>query len=422
MEKKEIKKQRETIAINRLPGHSFKGRVVFRGDNVRDEPDHLAVSSTAEPTVPMEECEASPTSPAEENTTKRQKLEPFAKHTAPSSPTEMEIPTECEECEPTSIVPTSPVNENNMADDQMLEGPSAATGKRRNCAVVEQLLHKIKEDSRKIGEILKPMKYKMIIGPGSDEAWKTTGDALNDMCSSKLMSIFAEYDIPVISGMPLHRRLRAEKHNFSAWPVDLEPFPAYLAATIELTMQLATLKDAMHCIQTSTTSGKSAAHPAARVVRRKEIITPSQKEEVKTFMQTRDTKIRISRLPDKTTVENSSLEIETYLCEQIDAKRKSEIAHRAMIIYFREQRNNTKHKLVWKTIPCERLLAGDLYRHYSKETAKLLRHGHLHDRDGSVRFKQYADEMYQKMLRPRGGRRGNANSSSPPGCLKLGPN
>ena len=305
-----------------------------------------------------------------------------------------------------------------MADDQMLEGPPVASGKRRNRfkgrvvfrgdnvrddsgAVVEQLLHKIKEDSRKIGEILKPMKYKMIIGPGSDEAWKTTGDTLNDMCSSKLMSIFAEYDIPVISGMPLHRRLKAEEHNFLAWPVDMEFFPAYLAATIELTMQLATLKDAMHCIQTTTASGKIAARPAAKVLRRKEIITTSQKEEIKTFMQTRDKKIRISQLPDNTTVESSSLEIDTYLCEQIDTKRKSEIAHRAMIIYFREQRNNTKHKLVWKTIPCERLLAGDLYRHYSKETAKLLRHSHLHARDGSVRFKQFADEMYQVMLRPR---------------------
>ena len=146
---------------------------------------------------------------------------------------------------------------------------------------------------------------------------------------------------------------------------------------------------------------KIAAHPAAKVLRDKETITKSHKEEIKKFMQTRDKKIRISKLPDNTTVDNPCSDIDTYLCEQIDIKRKSKIAYDALIIYFREQRFNTKHKLVWKTIPCDGLLAGDLYRHYSKETARLLRHSHLHDRDGSVRFKQYADEMYQKMLEPR---------------------
>ena len=244
----------------------------------------------------------------------------------------------------------------------MLEGPLAATGKRSDCVVVERLLHKIKEDSRKIGEILEPMKYKMVIGPGSEEAWKSTGDALNDMCSKELMSTFVKHDIPVISGMPLHRRLKAEEYNFLAWPVDMEPFPAYLAATIELTMQLATLKDAMHCIQTSTASGKIAAHPAAKVLRSKETITTSHKEEIKNFMQTRDKKIRISKLPDNTTVESPCLEIDTYLCEQIDIKRKSKIAYDALHIYFRERRyrhqtqarleNNTlRQAIVWRLVP-----------------------------------------------------------------------
>ena len=84
--------------------------------------------------------------------------------------------------------------------------------------------HKLKEDSRKIGEILKPIKYKMVIGPGSEETWKSTGDAPTDMYSKELLSTFSQYDVPVISGMPLHRRLKAEEYHFQAWPVDLEPF------------------------------------------------------------------------------------------------------------------------------------------------------------------------------------------------------
>ena len=212
-------------------------------------------------------------------------------------------------------------------------------------------MHKIKEDSRKIGEILEPMKYKMVIGPGSEETWKSTGDALNDMYSKELMSTFVKYDVPVISGMPLHRRLKAEEYKFQAWPVDMEPFPAYLAATIELTMQLATLKDAMHCIQTPTASGKIAAHPAAKVLRNKETITTSHKEEIKNFMQTRDKKIRISKLPDNTTVDSPCLDIDTYLCEQIDIKRKSKRAYEALHIYFRERIRDWAHVSSGKQYP-----------------------------------------------------------------------
>ena len=84
--------------------------------------------------------------------------------------------------------------------------------------------HKLKEVSRKIGETLKPMKYKMVIGPGSEETWKSTGDVATYMNSKELLSAFSKYDVPVISGMPLHRRLKAEEYHFRAWPVDLEPF------------------------------------------------------------------------------------------------------------------------------------------------------------------------------------------------------
>ena len=98
----------------------------------------------------------------------------------------------------------------------------------------------------------------MVIGPGNTEDWKT-GNIPYDMTTAELHVVFSENDVPVISGMPLHRRLEKDEFHFNAWPVDLEPFPAYLAATVELTMQLATLKDAMHCLQTPTASRKRAA-------------------------------------------------------------------------------------------------------------------------------------------------------------------
>jgi hypothetical protein len=82
-----------------------------------------------------------------------------------------------------------------------------------------------KDIFRKIGETLMPMKYKMVIGPGSEETWKFTGDVPTDMNSKELLSVFSKFDVPVISGMPLHRRLKAEEYHFQAWPVDLEPFP-----------------------------------------------------------------------------------------------------------------------------------------------------------------------------------------------------
>ena len=119
----------------------------------------------------------------------------------------------------------------------------------------------------------------MVIGPGNTEDWKT-GNASYDRTTAELHVVFSENDVPVISGMPLHRRLEIDEFHFKAWPVDLEPFPAYLAATIELTMQIATLKDAMHCLQTPTASRKRAARPAAEVLRTLETITPFHKEEI----------------------------------------------------------------------------------------------------------------------------------------------
>ena len=60
-----IKKQQlEPVAFNRLPGHPEA---------------NWDFSSPTELPVPTEVCEASPTSPAEENMTKRQKLEPVAR-------------------------------------------------------------------------------------------------------------------------------------------------------------------------------------------------------------------------------------------------------------------------------------------------------------------------------------------------------
>jgi hypothetical protein len=210
-----------------------------------------------------------------------------------------------------------------------------------------------KDIFQKIGETLMPMKYKMVIGPGSAETWKFTGDIPTDMTPKELYSVFSKNDVPVISGMPLHRRLKTEEYNFKAWPVDLEPFPAYLAATVELTMQIATLKDAMHCLQTPTASRKRTARPASEVLRTEETITSSHKEEIKNFIQTRDKKIRISKQPvTNAAVVNDILQTlvdgtnssslppayttvgRHYRDKEIDSR--SQIAYRAMQIYFRE--------------------------------------------------------------------------------------
>ena len=114
-------------------------------------------------------------------------------------------------------------------------------------------------------------------------------------------SVFSENDIPVISGMPLHRQLDIDQFHFKACPVNLKQFSAYLAASIELTMQIATLHDAMHCLKAPTayankTKKAGGNSTAEDLWNQTETILPSHHEETKNFMQERDTKIRISKV------------------------------------------------------------------------------------------------------------------------------
>ena len=104
----------------------------------------------------------------------------------------------------------------------------------------------------------------MVIGPGNTEEWKLTGNASYDRTSAELHVVFSDNDVPVISGMPLHRRLEIDEFHFKAWPVDLEPFPAYLAATVELTIQIATLKDAISLPTNSNGTKKKNCTPCSR--------------------------------------------------------------------------------------------------------------------------------------------------------------
>jgi hypothetical protein len=73
-----------------------------------------------------------------------------------------------------------------------------------------------KEVVKKLGETLKPMEYKMVIGPGNAEEWKTTGNVSFDKMAAELHSEFSKNDIPVISGMPLHRQLDIDQFHFTA--------------------------------------------------------------------------------------------------------------------------------------------------------------------------------------------------------------
>ena len=99
--------------------------------------------------------------------------------------------------------------------------------------------------------------------------------------------------------MPLYRQLdMTDQFHFTACPRSPEQFPAYIAASIKLTMLIATLHDAMHCLQApkayaKKTGGNSTAEDLQNQV---ETILPSHLEETKNFMQERDTKIRISKV------------------------------------------------------------------------------------------------------------------------------
>ena len=104
---------------------------------------------------------------------------------------------------------------------------------------------------KELGKTLKPMKYKMVIGPGSAEKWKITGKQSFDEMGAELYKEFSNNDIPVCSGLPLYNRMemRSDGFHFNASHNNLSIYPAYLAASIELTMQIATLNDALQCLQ-----------------------------------------------------------------------------------------------------------------------------------------------------------------------------
>ena len=132
-------------------------------------------------------------------------------------------------------------------------------------------------------------------------------------------------------------------------------------------MQLATLKDAMRCIQTPTASRKIAACPAAEVLRNEETITSPHKEEIKNFMQTRDKKIRISKQPvtnvAKEAGSSSQPPANTTVdspCHDKQIDRRSKVAYMAMQIYFRERILDWASRLVWTTVPCNMQLPGGL--------------------------------------------------------------
>ena len=147
-----------------------------------------------------------------------------------------------------------------------------------------------------LGKILKPMKYKMVIGPGSAEKWKIYGKQSFDEMGAELYKEFSNNDIPVCSGLPLYNRMemRSDGFHFNASHNNLSIYPAYLAASIELTMQIATLNDALQCLQAPAeyAGGNSIAEDLRNRV---ESILPSHQEGKKDFMKERDTKIRVSQ-------------------------------------------------------------------------------------------------------------------------------
>ena len=69
---------------------------------------------------------------------------------------------------------------------------------------------------RKLGETLKPMKYKMVIGPGN-EKWGVIGNLSFDQMAAELYQEFSKNDIPVCSGMPLFRQLEKKRKTSSTF-------------------------------------------------------------------------------------------------------------------------------------------------------------------------------------------------------------
>ena len=72
-----------------------------------------------------------------------------------------------------------------------------------------------------------------------------------------------------------------------------------------------------------------------------------------------------------------------------------------MQIVLRERQLDDRSRLVWKPLPSHSGYGDDpgWYFHYSKSTAKIVRHGHMHAKDGSVPYQKYANAMYGMMLK-----------------------
>ena len=152
---------------------------------------------------------------------------------------------------------------------------------------------------KKLGETLAPMKYKMVIGPGNETTWGVKGNISFDQMAAELYQEFSANDIPVFSGLPLSRQIEKQvQFRFLASASNLKKFPAYIAASIELTMSIATLQNAKHCLEEPLSYAKSTKKAGgdftAQDLRNKtESILPSHSEEVKNFIKARDAKNEI---------------------------------------------------------------------------------------------------------------------------------
>ena len=91
--------------------------------------------------------------------------------------------------------------------------------------------------------------------------------------------------------MPLFRQLeKKDQFHFQASENNLKKFPAYIAAAIELTMSIATLQNALHCLEAPLAYAKKIEKVGgdftAQDLRNKtESILPSHSEEIKNFIK-----------------------------------------------------------------------------------------------------------------------------------------
>ena len=128
----------------------------------------------------------------------------------------------------------------------------------------------------------------MGIGPGNETTWGIKGNISFDQMAAELYQEFSANDIPACSGLPLFRQLeKKDQFHFLASENNLKKFPAYLAASIELTMSIATLRNALHCLEAPLAYAKKIKKAGgdftAQDLRNKtESILPSPSEEIKT--------------------------------------------------------------------------------------------------------------------------------------------